>query len=206
MQEGNVGNQREHLILLLANVHIRQFPKPDQQPKVCPCTNFSLSGHTLFLYLLSPTFVSSILSPRKKWFELIGTTCYVYLINNFIWSYWVLFLSINYTCGNLFTFGNVTIGELPPVPPLWSLHCSKKAPCVHNQWPSLPVSTTPISSIAGTVLGTLHQSSRCSRLSVCHCWFNFHYHAIRTGFTLNAIFATQFALWSISKWTKLCTW
>ncbi|XP_062171456.1 callose synthase 3 [Alnus glutinosa] len=33
-QEGNVGNQREHLLLLLANVHIRQFPKPDQQPKL----------------------------------------------------------------------------------------------------------------------------------------------------------------------------
>nr|GFD04582.1 callose synthase 3 [Tanacetum cinerariifolium] len=30
----NVANQREHLILLLANVHIRQIPKPDQQPKV----------------------------------------------------------------------------------------------------------------------------------------------------------------------------
>ncbi|KAL2563608.1 hypothetical protein AAZV13_20G202301 [Glycine max] len=33
-QKHNVSNQREHLILLLANVHIRQFPKPDQQPKV----------------------------------------------------------------------------------------------------------------------------------------------------------------------------
>ncbi|WRX34228.1 Glycosyl transferase [Theobroma cacao] len=32
-QKDNVANQREHLILLLANVHIRQFPKPDQQPK-----------------------------------------------------------------------------------------------------------------------------------------------------------------------------
>ncbi|AAD30609.1 Highly similar to putative callose synthase catalytic subunit [Arabidopsis thaliana] len=33
-QKDNVLNQREHLILLLANVHIRQFPKPDQQPKL----------------------------------------------------------------------------------------------------------------------------------------------------------------------------
>ncbi|KAK4258423.1 hypothetical protein QN277_007877 [Acacia crassicarpa] len=33
-QKHNVANQREHLILLLANVHIRQFPKPDQQPKL----------------------------------------------------------------------------------------------------------------------------------------------------------------------------
>ncbi|CAH9106641.1 unnamed protein product [Cuscuta epithymum] len=33
-QKDNVANQREHLILLLANVHIRQYPKPDQQPKL----------------------------------------------------------------------------------------------------------------------------------------------------------------------------
>ncbi|KAL3622395.1 Callose synthase 1 [Castilleja foliolosa] len=32
-QKDNVSNQREHLILLLANVHIRQ-PMPDQQPKL----------------------------------------------------------------------------------------------------------------------------------------------------------------------------
>jgi callose synthase len=35
LQKDNVANQREHLILLLANVHMRQFVKPDQQPKVC---------------------------------------------------------------------------------------------------------------------------------------------------------------------------
>ncbi|KAL2940900.1 Callose synthase 3 [Bienertia sinuspersici] len=33
-QKDNVANQREHLILLLANVHIRQYPKPEQQPKL----------------------------------------------------------------------------------------------------------------------------------------------------------------------------
>ncbi|XP_020112967.1 callose synthase 3-like [Ananas comosus] len=33
-QKDNVSNQREHLILLLASAHIRQFPKPDQQPKL----------------------------------------------------------------------------------------------------------------------------------------------------------------------------
>uniref|UniRef100_A0ACD5VE27 Uncharacterized protein n=1 Tax=Avena sativa TaxID=4498 RepID=A0ACD5VE27_AVESA len=33
-QKDNVSNQREHLILLLANVHIRQIAKPDQQPKL----------------------------------------------------------------------------------------------------------------------------------------------------------------------------
>lgn len=40
MQKDSVANQREHLILLLANVHIRQFPKPDQQPKVCFIIHF----------------------------------------------------------------------------------------------------------------------------------------------------------------------
>ncbi|KAF7835954.1 callose synthase 1-like [Senna tora] len=33
-QKDSVENQREHLILLLANVHIRHNPKPDQQPKM----------------------------------------------------------------------------------------------------------------------------------------------------------------------------
>ncbi|KAM1974043.1 hypothetical protein ACFX15_038992 [Malus domestica] len=33
-QKDNVANQREHLILLVANVHIRQLPNPDQQPKL----------------------------------------------------------------------------------------------------------------------------------------------------------------------------
>jgi callose synthase len=33
-QKDNVSNQREHLILLLANVHIRQFPRPEQQPRL----------------------------------------------------------------------------------------------------------------------------------------------------------------------------
>ncbi|GLT70020.1 hypothetical protein SLA2020_421250 [Shorea laevis] len=33
-QKDNVANQREHLISLLANVHIRQIPKPDMQPKL----------------------------------------------------------------------------------------------------------------------------------------------------------------------------
>ncbi|KAI3511129.1 hypothetical protein L1887_18273 [Cichorium endivia] len=33
-QKDSVSNQREHLILLLANVHIRQFPKTGQQPKL----------------------------------------------------------------------------------------------------------------------------------------------------------------------------
>jgi callose synthase len=33
-QKDNVSNQREHLVLLLANVHIRKIPKADQQPKL----------------------------------------------------------------------------------------------------------------------------------------------------------------------------
>ncbi|KAL8159420.1 hypothetical protein V2J09_000957 [Rumex salicifolius] len=35
-QKDNVANQREHLILLLANLHIRQYPKPDQRLKEQP--------------------------------------------------------------------------------------------------------------------------------------------------------------------------
>lgn len=34
VQKDNVSNQREHLILLLANVHIRKNPKLDQHTKV----------------------------------------------------------------------------------------------------------------------------------------------------------------------------
>ncbi|KAJ8616668.1 hypothetical protein MRB53_036040 [Persea americana] len=33
-QKGNVANQREHLILLLANIHIRQIPKPTSMSKL----------------------------------------------------------------------------------------------------------------------------------------------------------------------------
>ncbi|KAK8456254.1 hypothetical protein SEVIR_4G300600v4 [Setaria viridis] len=33
-QKDNVSNQREHLILLLANVHVRKIPKAEQQPKL----------------------------------------------------------------------------------------------------------------------------------------------------------------------------
>ncbi|CDY42080.1 hypothetical protein HID58_017881 [Brassica napus] len=33
-QKDNVVNQRENLLLLLTNVHIRQFPRPEQQPKL----------------------------------------------------------------------------------------------------------------------------------------------------------------------------
>ena len=44
LQKDNVTNQRENLILLLANVHIRQIPKPEPQHKV-PCDFFG--WHTL---------------------------------------------------------------------------------------------------------------------------------------------------------------
>lgn len=126
-----------------------------------------VSVDTLCFFICCPLLLFlQFLSPRKKWFELIGTTCFVYLNNNFIWSYWVLFLSINYSFENLFTFGIVTIGELPPVPPLWLLH--QKALSVHNQSLTLPVYTTPISSIAGTELCMLHQSCRSSLPLLVH--------------------------------------
>lgn len=57
MQKHNVANQREHLILLLANVHIRQFPKPDQQPKVRCIIN---SGYTFFCPSLNVGFIYCI--------------------------------------------------------------------------------------------------------------------------------------------------
>lgn len=48
IQKDNVSNQREHLILLLANVHIRQLPKPEQQPVVCIQTQ--KHGHAMQLH------------------------------------------------------------------------------------------------------------------------------------------------------------
>lgn len=56
-QKDNVANQREHLILLLANVHIRQ-PKPDQQPK--------LDDRAL------TEVMKKIFKNYKKWCEYLG--------------------------------------------------------------------------------------------------------------------------------------
>lgn len=36
LQKDNVRNQREHLILLLSNVHVRLVPKPEPFNQVCP--------------------------------------------------------------------------------------------------------------------------------------------------------------------------
>lgn len=55
MQKDNVANQREHLILLLANVHIRQLSMPDQHPKVLFCSDFC----GLYFYLLSQSLCSN---------------------------------------------------------------------------------------------------------------------------------------------------
>ncbi|KAG7014213.1 Callose synthase 2, partial [Cucurbita argyrosperma subsp. argyrosperma] len=52
-QEGNVANQREHLILLIANVQMRQLPKPDQRLKVLFCSTFLLLQSLYFLLTLS---------------------------------------------------------------------------------------------------------------------------------------------------------
>ncbi|KAG2675087.1 hypothetical protein I3760_13G168800 [Carya illinoinensis] len=57
-QKDNVANQREHLILLLANVHIRQFPKPDQQPK--------LDEHAL------TEVMKKLFKSYKKWCKFLG--------------------------------------------------------------------------------------------------------------------------------------
>ncbi|KAL8241412.1 hypothetical protein R6Q59_014766 [Mikania micrantha] len=57
-QKDNVANQREHLILLLANVHIRQLPEPDQQSK--------LDEHAL------DKVMKKLLKNYKKWCEFLG--------------------------------------------------------------------------------------------------------------------------------------
>lgn len=57
-QKDNVANQREHLILLLANVHIRQFPKPDQQPR--------LDDHAL------TEVMKKLFKNYKKWCKYLG--------------------------------------------------------------------------------------------------------------------------------------
>ncbi|KAK8463631.1 hypothetical protein SEVIR_1G386100v4 [Setaria viridis] len=57
-QKDNVSNQREHLILLLANVHIRQIPKPDQQPK--------LDDRAL------DTVMKKLFKNYKKWCKYLG--------------------------------------------------------------------------------------------------------------------------------------
>lgn len=53
LQKDNVSNQREHLILLLANVHIRQIPKPDQQPKVSLLLNVHIGACVILVVLVS---------------------------------------------------------------------------------------------------------------------------------------------------------
>uniref|UniRef100_A0A0D9VN45 1,3-beta-glucan synthase n=1 Tax=Leersia perrieri TaxID=77586 RepID=A0A0D9VN45_9ORYZ len=57
-QKDNVSNQREHLILLLANVHIRQIPKPDQQPK--------LDDHAL------DAVMKKLFKNYKRWCKFLG--------------------------------------------------------------------------------------------------------------------------------------
>ncbi|KAD5961615.1 hypothetical protein E3N88_13088 [Mikania micrantha] len=57
-QKDNVANQREHLILLLANVHIRQLPEPDFQSK--------LDEHAL------DKVMKKLLKNYKKWCKFLG--------------------------------------------------------------------------------------------------------------------------------------
>lgn len=75
MQKDNVANQREHLILLLANVHIRQFPKPDQQPKVIFNSQLCNSNRISFLET-----------------SLVIIVCLVWFLSSFNFSLLVFFL------------------------------------------------------------------------------------------------------------------
>ncbi|CAN1287200.1 Callose synthase 2 [Linum perenne] len=60
-QKHNVANQREHLILLLANVHMRRSPNPEQQPKV-----FLLDDHTL------TDVMKKLFKNYKRWCKYLG--------------------------------------------------------------------------------------------------------------------------------------
>lgn len=66
-QKDNVANQREHLILLLANVHIRHSPKPDQQPK--------LNEHAL------DEVMKKIFKNYKKWCKFLNRKSSLWLPN-----------------------------------------------------------------------------------------------------------------------------
>uniref|UniRef100_M8C7W7 1,3-beta-glucan synthase n=1 Tax=Aegilops tauschii TaxID=37682 RepID=M8C7W7_AEGTA len=57
-QKDNVSNQREHLILLLANVHIREMSKPDQQSK--------LDDHALDIVM------KKLFKNYKRWCKYLG--------------------------------------------------------------------------------------------------------------------------------------
>ncbi|KAF7087398.1 hypothetical protein CFC21_090592 [Triticum aestivum] len=57
-QKDNVSNQREHLILLLANMHIRQISKPEQQPE--------LDDHVL------DTTMKKLFKNYKRWCKYLG--------------------------------------------------------------------------------------------------------------------------------------
>ncbi|XP_037449224.1 callose synthase 3-like isoform X1 [Triticum dicoccoides] len=57
-QKDNVSNQREHLVLLLANMHIRQISKPEQQPK--------LDDHVL------DTTMKKLFKNYKRWCKYLG--------------------------------------------------------------------------------------------------------------------------------------
>jgi hypothetical protein len=59
MQTDSVSNQREHLILLLANIHIRRNPKTDQQSKVFSSVIFKHWVNLIlkFFFICSATFV-----------------------------------------------------------------------------------------------------------------------------------------------------
>ncbi|XBH66198.1 hypothetical protein VPH35_119648 [Triticum aestivum] len=57
-QKDNVSNQREHLVLLLANMHIRQISKPEQQPE--------LDDHVL------DTTMNKLFKNYKRWCKYLG--------------------------------------------------------------------------------------------------------------------------------------
>lgn len=58
MQKDNVRNQREHLILLLANSHIRLHPKPEPLNKVCTKLFLLILFVAMIMFLAHESFRS----------------------------------------------------------------------------------------------------------------------------------------------------
>lgn len=68
LQRDNVRNQREHLTLLLANVHIRLNPKPEPLNKVCSifmCQTIT-TLYSEFFYDFSVRYLTPVMNPPCK--------------------------------------------------------------------------------------------------------------------------------------------
>lgn len=86
LQKDNVANQREHLILLLANVQMRQFPNSDQQAKVTFFFNYHFSLFFLCYYTLTQThtYIDSSFS-----FIIVCSCIFPFFLFSWMIVYWL---------------------------------------------------------------------------------------------------------------------